>query len=44
MTGETDHFLHILVVDVKPNFVLEAIKDTTALSLEQVAPERRKRN
>jgi len=44
MTGETDSFQRIFVVDVKSNIVLEDIKDTTALPLEQVAPERRKRN
>jgi len=34
---------HAGVADVKSNIVLEAIKDTTALPLDQVAPGRRKR-
>ena len=49
---DLDHYTRFLmdhllkqsgVVDVKSNIVLEAIKDTTALPLEQVAPGRRKR-
>jgi len=47
---DLDHYTRFLmdrllkqpgVVDVKSNIVLEAIKDTTALPLDQVAPERR---
>lgn len=49
---DLDHYTRFLmgrllkqagVVDVKSNIVLEAIKDTTALPLDQVAPGRRKR-
>jgi Lrp/AsnC family leucine-responsive transcriptional regulator len=49
---DLDHYTRFLmgrvlkqpgVMDVKSNIVLEAIKDTTALPLEQVARERRKR-
>jgi Lrp/AsnC family transcriptional regulator, leucine-responsive regulatory protein len=49
---DLDHYTRFLmgrllkqaaVVDVKSNLVLEAIKDTTALPLEQAAPGRRKR-
>jgi Lrp/AsnC family leucine-responsive transcriptional regulator len=50
---DLDHYTRFLmdrllkqvgVVDVKSNIVLEAIKDTTALPLDQVAPGRRKRS
>ena len=49
---DLDHYTRFLmgrllkqagVVDVKSNIVLEAIKDTTALPLDQVTPGRRKR-
>lgn len=49
---DLDHYTRFLlgrllkqsgVVDVKSNIVLEAIKETTALPLEQIATERRKR-
>lgn len=49
---DLDHYTRFLmerllkqagVVDVKSNIVLEAIKDTTALPLGQVAPGRRRR-
>ncbi len=49
---DLDHYTRFLmgrllkqagVVDEKSNIVLEAIKDTTALPLEQAAPGRRKR-
>lgn len=49
---DLDHYTRFLmdrllkqagVVDVKSNIVLEAIKDTTALPLDQVVRERRKR-
>ncbi len=49
---DLDHYTRFLlgrllkqtgVIDVKSNIVLEAIKETTALPLEQIATERRKR-
>jgi Lrp/AsnC family leucine-responsive transcriptional regulator len=48
---DLDHYTRFLmdrllkqsgVIDVKSNIVLEAIKDTTALPLEQVAPDRKR--
>ncbi len=48
---DLDHYTRFLmdrllkqpgVIDVKSNIVLEAIKDTTALPLEQVAPHRKR--
>ncbi|MBK9796670.1 MAG: Lrp/AsnC family transcriptional regulator [Holophagaceae bacterium] len=50
---DLDHYTRFLmdrllkqpgVVDVKSNIVLEAIKDTTALPLDQVAPDRQNRD